>query len=95
MAVIRSDMACTTMLLRLVPIVLVDAPDSAGRTPLIAALITIMNNLKYERLPTSTVHAVTGSYDLPDDDLEQNRFNRMAIVEALLNAGKYNFYIQC
>ncbi len=84
MSCIRGDLNCVHALLRLGPIVEVDARDSAGRTPLIAALITIMNNLKYERLPNDIYNTM---YDLPEDDLEFNRHNRVAIVEALLEAG--------
>ena len=84
MSAIRGDIQCMKLLLQS-PNTEVDACDNAGRTPLIAALITIMNNLRYERLPCD-------AYNIgqpPDNDLMFNRYNRMGVVEALLRAGEH------
>ncbi len=86
MAVIRGDLKCMNLLLNCLPKQSdVDNEDTAGRTPLIAALLMIVNNLKYEKMPNDA-HKETPS----SEDVELNRCNRVAVVEALLRAGRCN-----
>ena len=54
------------------------------RTPLIAALLTIINNLKYEKMPNDIYNLNSSA---SDDNMELNRYNRVAVFEALLRAG--------
>lgn len=85
MSAIRSDLDCMNLLLTAEGLQ-VDAYDEAGRTPLIAALITIMNNLRYERLPCNAYNIGQPQ----DSALMINRYNRIGVVEALLRAGNYS-----
>lgn len=61
----------------------VDSSDSMNRTPLMAALITILNNLRYEKMPNDVDDTQWSSID-------QGRQNKVAIVEALLHSGTYS-----
>ena len=84
MAVIRCDLRCVRYLLNC-PQIDINAQDDTGRTPLIAALITITNNFRYERMPND-IYNMGG---IPESTLATDRFSRIAIVEALLSAGLY------
>ena len=59
----------------------VDAPDTMSRTPLMGALITILNNLRYEKMPGDVENSSGSTVDV-------GRHNKIAIVEALLHAGR-------
>ena len=82
MASIRGDLHCLNLILQQEDVE-VDATDEAGRTSLIAALITIMNNLRYERLPCDAYNMGNAT----EKALMLNRYNRMGVVEALIRAG--------
>jgi len=83
--VVRGDIDCTFMLLDHRDQVDVDKPDMTGRTPLISSLITILSSVKHEGLPS---HLYDRS--MPSEEaLVHSRYNRMAVVEALIRAGKY------
>ena len=86
MSVIRGDLNCVNMLLSHLPKQSdIDNEDTAGRTPLIAALLSIINNLKYEKMPNDIYNLnATAS----EDDRRLNLYNRVAVVEALLRSGK-------
>ena len=84
MSAIKGDLIIARMLLIKVPLVDVDFRDSAGRTPLFAALIMVMNNLRYERLPNDIYNMGFASRE----ELEDYRQNQLAIIEILLKAGK-------
>ena len=82
MSTIRGDLNCVKLLLQHRSIN-VNVQDSSGRTPLIAALITIISSLTYDRLNND----VYNTDAIPDEMIVLNRNNRIAIVEALLAAG--------
>ena len=85
MSVIRGDLDSVNLLISRLPKQSdIDNEDSAGRTPLIAALLTIINNLKYEKMPNDIYNLNSSA---SDDNMELNRYNRVAVFEALLRAG--------
>ncbi len=95
MSVIRGDLLCVNLLLSVLPRQRdVDNEDTSGRTPLIAALLTIVNTLKYEKMPNDIYNLNPSA---SDEDLALHRHNRVAVVEALLRAGmsgKYDWQIR-
>ncbi len=91
MSVIRGDLKCVNLLIENLPRQSdVDQVDTADRTPLIAALLSIVNNLKYEKMPNDIYNL---NNTASDAEMDINRYNRVAVVEALLRAGTIIFYL--
>ena len=85
MATMRGDLPMVCLLLQQRPRVEVNLPDTMGRTPLMAGLITITNNFR------EGLSYVGYKIDAALND--SSRFNGIAIVEALLRAGGLNSFI--
>lgn len=92
MATIRGDLPQVCLLLQQRPQLDINMADSMGRTPLVASLITITNNFRYQGLSSKICNL--GAMSSFNGDVQQGtHYNPIAIVEALLRAGLYKLFV--